>query len=192
MKNWLLSSSIGCRMAELRARFVLCREWSARSERKKPAFNPSRTKPCVTRMPLTDSTRVAVTREKLSVVARACRLMRWRKWRLSFQITGASPSTTRKSTGSSQSISPAATAIWPNCTMETKNTSWIAERSASTSEVTRPSTRPSFVRWKNAMGWRCTLVKSSTRRRCTTVSPSSWAKRMRKWNMPSVISARPA
>jgi len=175
MKNWLLSSRIGLSVAEARARFMLCREWSASSRRKRPALVASRTKPCVTRMPLTDSASVAVTRLKLSCEAREKRESRSRKWRFTFQITGARPSTTRNIGQSVQSMTTAAPSICPPCTIETKNTSWMPTRSASMSEVMRPRTRPSFVLWKKAIGCRCTLAKSSPRRRWTTRSPSSCA-----------------
>jgi hypothetical protein len=58
-------------------------------ERKRPAFVSCRTKPWVTRMPLTDSASVAVTRLKLSWEARLSRLSFIRKWRFTVQRTGA-------------------------------------------------------------------------------------------------------
>ena len=67
----------------------------------------------------------------------------------------------------------AANSIWPNWITETKSTSWMPTRSASTSLVTRLMIRPSFTRWKKLIGWRCTFAKMSARSRFTTTSPTS-------------------
>ena len=152
MKNWLFNSSSGTRIAEVRARARLKRECAVSKLRKRPALVSCRTKPCVTRMPFTDSAKVAVTRLKLSVAARDSRLSRSRKWRFTPQSTGAIATTTRKSTQSHHAMTAAATIICPPCTMLTKKTSWIPTRSDSTSVVTRPMIRPSFMRWKKLIG----------------------------------------
>ena len=65
--------------------------------------------------------------------------------------------------------------IWPNWIALTNPTSWIPTRTASTSLVTRLMMRPSFIRWKKLIGWRCTFAKISERTPLTTVSPISRA-----------------
>ena len=59
MKNWLFNSSSGNSTAVARATPTLYLEWSGTRSRKNPAFTSWRTKPCVTRMPVTDSASVA-------------------------------------------------------------------------------------------------------------------------------------
>ena len=175
MKNWLFSSRIGRRIAEVRASATLYRAWSASSERKKPAFVSWRTKPCVTRMPPTDSASVAVTRLKLSCEARLSRLSSTRKRRLTVHSTGASASTIRNSVQSQNSMAIAANTICPPWMRLTKNTSWMPIRTDSTSEVTRLRIRPSFVRWKKLIGIRWTCAKKCARSALTAYSPSSRA-----------------
>jgi hypothetical protein len=91
--------------------------------------------------------------------------------------TGAIPRTTRNIAPSRQAITQAAKSICPTWTMLTKNTSWMPTRNASTSEVTRLIRPPTFMRWKKAIGMRCTVAKISLRRALTTVSPTSSASR---------------
>jgi hypothetical protein len=65
--------------------------------------------------------------------------------------------------------------ICPNWIALTNPTSWMPTRTASTSLVTRLRIRPSFIRWKKLIGWRCVFSKISERSPLTTVSPISSA-----------------
>ena len=94
-KNWLFSSRIGARTAEVRASAMLNREWSFSRLRNRPAFMSCRTKPWVTLIPFTDSASVAVTRLKLSWEARVRRLSFILKWLFTIQRNGAMHTTTR-------------------------------------------------------------------------------------------------
>jgi len=105
-------------------------------------------------------------------------LPRKNAWMSSRQGTIAS--STRKSFGLTQSISPAAQAIWPKDTTVMKKLFWIPLRMASMSEIMRLMRLPWRRPWKNDNGCVSRCFISLSRRSRSTASPIWWASRMRQ------------
>ena len=159
------------------------------SLRKKPALISCRTKACVTRIPLTDSARVEVTRLQVSCILRNCCATSRRYRSLISQISGTNNSMIEKSFQLYHTISNAATVIWTAWIVTTNTTSCTATRTLSISEVIRLMMRPNLVLLKNDMGIEVSLRNRSERMSWAMASPNSSASRWRKCSVTTIVNA---